>query len=448
MTNMHLNWLTWPVERASHAFRAYVVEPSSYDLPTHEALFSAVLKFFEPTVDYFSNDARGVIPFPVTPPSFDLLTFPEAFLPASALVSILRSLGGSRVPTGCIHVGLTATGDPEHPFFELAQLSSLIDRIQEDTAPNQVDHDLSAIRTWMAENRACEGPLNVSCVFMVDADFRLRVSIQLKNVPSPYEGGLLRHRHVAEARFSSLVTLNPRDNRLPSVVIQPLICSDVLELDTSTQGVHPLSILTGGAGPLKQRPPDHIDVVSVAACTPQTKLQHRLRWKQEFLNSFVRSASNQDWRRHQYALFALSNYLTPPDDMEKAGIKPGHKASARTRARPGGLSGLFVPIALEPGPYKERVLIDMYARPNIKVRDETAWMTSEEFLLDSNAPDSPRMPPLLGSLIMLEPPGQEARRPSANLLTVVVDHLPRHANRWQRSGKVSGLKIYPIQVEK
>ena len=86
------NLLDWPVVRRDRTFQVYVVEPGQYQPKNHARIFDAAINVFierKPTrVDPYTQDASA------TPPlHFDLVTFPEAFLPVERLLEILKYVG-------------------------------------------------------------------------------------------------------------------------------------------------------------------------------------------------------------------------------------------------------------------------------------------------------------------------------------------------------------------
>ena len=82
----------------------------------------------------------------------------------------------------------------------------------------------------------------------------------------------------------------------PYRVIPVALKSDVLHLDTNRTDNWPLEALQTHAFHLAN-PPDHIDIVSVVTCTPQTTMPNGKnsyrKWHQEFLRTFERAASDE-----------------------------------------------------------------------------------------------------------------------------------------------------------
>lgn len=110
----------WPILRSARTFRVYVVEPKEYKPDTHASFFNgAVNSFVSPQPARVDPYALG----PTVPERehFDLITFPEAFLPQAELVAALRRI--SMLDTiGCIHVGLRPTCDQDQLLFTLGQI--------------------------------------------------------------------------------------------------------------------------------------------------------------------------------------------------------------------------------------------------------------------------------------------------------------------------------------
>src|ERR1700733_2630102 len=115
------NLLDWPVERRDRSFQVFVVEPNSYTPGQHGRIFDAAMSaFFRRSVrpvDAYT-EVSAALP---SVQDFDLITFPEAFLPANHLVGALRSLVniGS---FGCVHVGLRPTESEDNHLFRACQV--------------------------------------------------------------------------------------------------------------------------------------------------------------------------------------------------------------------------------------------------------------------------------------------------------------------------------------
>ena len=139
---------------------------------------------------------------------------------------------------------------------------------------------------------------------------------------------MLEEEVMDEARLLTIVSLRPTDKRLPSLTIQPLLCSDALLLGTDIPGSRPLEAVFLDADCFSDDPPDHIDVVSVAACTPQNEdASRRFRtWKEPFRDAFSRATTDPHLSRHRFATFVISNFGTDPAQG------------------PAGLSGLYIPL--------------------------------------------------------------------------------------------------------
>jgi hypothetical protein len=101
-----------------------VVEPGQYQPKNHARIFDAAINVFierKPTrVDLYTQDASA------TPPlHFDLVTFPEAFLPVERLLEILKYVG--RLDSfGCVHVGLRPSAAELNHLFLTSELKALL----------------------------------------------------------------------------------------------------------------------------------------------------------------------------------------------------------------------------------------------------------------------------------------------------------------------------------
>ncbi|MER9709282.1 hypothetical protein NKJ13_03245 [Mesorhizobium sp. M0174] len=343
---------------------------------------------------------------------FDLATFPEAFAPAKALLSVLRSI--SQVSTlGCIHVGLRPDGDDKRHLFSNAEITSLLKALL--SIPAIVPQDLAPFISWF-ENQPVNLNFNLGCLFTLDVDEHLRICIHPKLVRSQYEFSPLPERMMEEANLLSLVTLLPVDKRYLSVTIQPLICSDALNLPTDRATPTPLVAVNAAESPFAN-PPDHIDVVSVPTHTPQVEYgppttQPRPReWHLEFRDAFCRAAQGGELPRHHFATFILSNFET---------LKGGSK---------GGLSGIFQPIDPREQQLHPAVGLNRYGR-NKTNGGNNDWHQS--------APGEPKDWQWRGYIAALtQPTNDEAVR----VLGFNLSSMLRHSSIWRPIGAPNSCEV-------
>lgn len=156
--------------------------------------------------------------------------------------------------------------------------------------------------------------------------------------------------------------------------------------------------------------PDHVDVVSIATCTPQQNestpmgVQYRT-WHQEYLDSFRRAASDPALPRHHYSTFVLSNFQTFPG------------ASA-----PYGLSGAFIPV-----PLRKAFPLFVKARSWGRFRDSDSsnrWSTPDDGAATGKKWSS------FGYVASLDSVALEGLAP-AHMLGFTVHRLPRHTTHWR-----------------
>jgi len=166
-----------------------------------------------------------------------------------------------------------------------------------------------------------------------------------------------------EANMLTLVTLRPTDRRYLSITLQPLICSDTLNLQTERLTASLVEEVNRQAN-VFEAPPDHIDIVSVVSCTQQrvsqTGAESYREWHQDFRDAFVGAAQSAAMTRHRYATFVLSNFETVP---------PG---------KPGGLSGVFEPIHLKVEPLHHAVDLSCYGHPKADPDGNNRWSTPDD----------------------------------------------------------------------
>jgi hypothetical protein len=329
------------VQRADRTFRVQVVEPRDYDPSKHGAIFEAALTaLLSPSrslLDPFGKQTVDLVGDP-----FDLITFPEAFLPAERLVAAFNTF--SALPSlGCVHVGLRPSIDNSH-LFSVSELHSLLKSLA--LVANIEPTDLDNFATWL-RTQASYKRFNVACLFAIDATQRLRVCLHPKLQRSKFEFTVLPESFMDEGTLLTVVTLKPINKQLLTVSIQPLICSDALLQNTDVPGSRPLEAIHLDAACFGDNPPDHIDVVSVASCTPQDEIlssQPYRTWKAAFRDAFHRAVTDSSMSRHRFATFVLSNFGRDPQQG------------------PAGLSGAFYP--MKPADeFPESISVSCWGRP-------------------------------------------------------------------------------------
>lgn len=393
--------LRWPVNRGALPFAVRVVEPRRLEPRNHVKLLNAVVEeLLNPATvprDRF-DDAS-------TPPAarrYDLVTFPEAFAPAEAIVAVADAFRGQG-PSGCLHVGLRLDGGGSNHLFTPAAARKLADGLEALVEPGL--GDLAGFKAWLGRQTP-DKPFNLGCVLAVDANSRLRVCLHPKLVRSKFEIDRLPERHMREANLLTLITLVPANPRFGTVTLQPLICSDALDLDTDSGLPPPIPAVTSHADCLAD-PPNHVDVVSVATCTPQPEgtlgggRPYRA-WHAQFLDAFKAAAERPDRARHHFASFVLSNY------GEMAGM-------------PGGLSGAFLPVPPGFATSAAAVSVSCWGRPK-KSSVNNTWSTADDNALEGWSSR--------GFVAGLDPFAADAVS-EARVLAFDIHRLPREASRWR-----------------
>ncbi|MDD5305906.1 MAG: hypothetical protein PHU25_01160 [Deltaproteobacteria bacterium] len=433
------NWLKWPTMRKKHPFRVYVVEPHEYSPRIHEGLFYATFNYLlglNPSCD-FIDDITPTPRLPVQPPErFDLVIFPEAFLPSDVFLKFIEDI--NKLPSsvsliGCIHVGIRppATEDTEDTIlFVTRELVEFLNRLR--SLDNVVSEDLDTFSQWLEEQPEDDN-FNIGCLFLIEPDLRVRICLHPKLVRSRYEKSLVSDIHMAEANLLSLVTLHPQDHRFPSITIQPLICSDVFLKDTDRPDGNGLEAMASYAHCFHPIPPEHIDVVSLCTLTPTRKRESPdgmtedcFEWRQAFRESFVSAAKGGRLFRHRNAVFILSNYLWFPP-ME----------GCRDR-RPAGLSGVFVPFPpFIKDKFPQFAALDVYARSNDNSREEMSWMNYTEYLTIGKCDQ------VLGCLVSLDR-NKTWPHARATIISWDIDKLPQWASHFNRDQVIVNLKLFHV----
>jgi hypothetical protein len=368
--------LVWPVERLARSFRTYVVEPRSYSPADHGSLFQAALDYLLIPRHQLADLHQDSSLARETPLPFDLVTFPEAFISPSTLLSFFE-LAVDLPPMGCVHVGMRSTST-QH-LFELTELRDLLRKLRANK--RVVKRDLVPFARWLqTQPLGCR--LNLGCMFRRDEIGRIRICLHPKWVRSQFECSGYADGNMHEANFLAFVRLRPRQRSMKSIALQPLLCSDILNLDTDRPHHHPLTILSTGVSCYGANPPDHVDVVSVATCTPQGRPQTMAagveiwQWQERFRKAFVASAEEDDHHRHHHAIFVLANFGQIPSDSSE------HSGAATIQA---GLSGVFLPVALPRGyGFPDSAWMSQYGRPDSQ-SDDMAWVPGASAVLSPKA---------------------------------------------------------------
>jgi hypothetical protein len=401
------NLLDWPINRRDRTFHVYVVEPGQYEPKAHSQIFNAAINLFieaEPAL----LDPFAKAPAFAVAPRFDLLTFPEAFLPPPELLGILRYIG-NLTSFGCVHVGLRPSSSEANHLFQANLLRGLVAELK--TVPGVVVDDLEPFSEWLSHQHD-DFRFNVGCVFTLDGNRRIRVCLHPKMVRSKAEVSPLPETHMQEANLLTVITLRPVDKTLQTVTIQPLLCSDALHLDTDRRQSRPLEAITADAEWLGDNPPDHIDIVSVATCTPQVEVRslkdesYRM-WHQEFRSTFVRAASDDALSRHHFSTFVLSNFRM------------------LSATEPGGLSGAFIPVPVGGSEFPGFVALSCWGRPK-GWKGDNRWSTPDDGRVDKKAWCS------RGYLASLNPFTEKAGS-TARVFGFEIHRLPRDMSLWRNN---------------
>ena len=412
------NWLQWPVERSSSTFRVYVVEPREYKPQEHGEIFNAALTSLisAPSipVDPFTKDV-----ITVAAEHFDLVTFPEAFLPQEDLLSVLRQ--GPELAEiaslGCVHVGLRPSSGTDQHLFRVNDLRQFVESLL--AIPQICKDDLNPFVGWL-RSQPDDYQFNVGCLFTIDAHQSLRICLHPKLVRSRVEASPLHDKHMTEADLLTLVTLQPENKALLSITLQPLICSDALSLETDRPNNTPLEAVNTDADCFGMTPPDHIDIISVVTCTPQPEQSvsdYKLRqWHQQFRNSFVGAASNPRMTRHHFSTFVFSNFGTLPEH------------------NPGGLSGAFIPIQLSNNIFPPFVTIHAWGRPKETPGSDYRWY--QPYVGDHNN----RGWCSLGYIAAIDPFKKDSQA-LAHMLGFTIDRLLRHSNSWRTTDGLTNFQL-------
>lgn len=394
-----VNLLRWPIRQTSRVFRAFVVQPQVYKPPEHPAIFDASLRLM-------------VTGYERTQETFDLVSFPEAFITGTVLLSVIQSLASIGFD-GCVHVGLRATDQDRH-LFNVAELRKLVHDLAE--LSDKAKEDLLVVNKWSNSLDGTEY-INLGCLFRLDAGGNLRICLHPKLLRSKFERSPFPEQDMHEASLHSLVTLVPEDRTFLPIVIHPLICSDGLRDQNDRRDPRPLEILTISANEFEERLPDNVDIVSMCTATPQQIVDRDstpqvLHWNQEFRSSFVSAASDDNCNRHQYAVFLLSNF------GEIKGVT-------------GGLSGAFVPVGITKNEFPQFVRTISYGYPEV---GDMGWA-------------NPKAHAEKGRKAYMTTVEQPHVNCKAQIFGFTIPRLLRDMTRWRSSHDLSNLVLYRSEFD-
>jgi hypothetical protein len=114
-------------------------------------------------------------------------------------------------------------------LFSVPQIEELVTSLK--SVPRSVAEDLEAFESWLAVQDPSHR-FNLGCLFAIDREHRLRICLHPKMVRSNLEHSAIPDEHMDQGNLVTLVTLLPSDRTMLSQTIQPLICSDALDLRT------------------------------------------------------------------------------------------------------------------------------------------------------------------------------------------------------------------------
>lgn len=388
----------WPIASAENPFRVVVVEIGRYHAPEHERLFLAVLNALTTgDVRQAGTEKRRR----TADLRFDLVTFPEALLPLAALDRVLRQYG-TMAPPGFIHVGVRRDTDPENHLLPASEIRAFVDSLIRDGIA--LEGDVRVFRGWL-EDQPDRAMFNLGCVFGADADGILRVALHPKLVRSKFEFSSVESRDMCEADLVSVVVLVPRNAAFQPIYIQPLLCSDALFLPMDRPYCHPVRAISSGNVKFPRRV-EHIDIVSIASCTPQSTDRTaddslREEWHGAFRESAEKMARADEMHRYHGAIVVLANY---------------REVEAFEHA---GLSGVFLPHPLrEPFP-------QAFVRQSVFGRvggNDNRWWEHRE--LEQHRKEETKIASRGYVLALAPEPG------AASLMQLKITRLSRNARGW------------------
>jgi len=406
---LYSNRLYWPINKTVRSLQIYVIEPGNYkQYNDHAAIFNAAIERLANGPGASKLNSLNESPKVNSARIFDLATFPEAFLPSDNFVEALSAI--SHFPEmGCIHVGLRPKVDTETHLFEIREILALIEKILE--IPELEKADLDSFKEWI-NIQPPDSRFNLGCLFKLDAEQKLRVCLHPKIIRSKFEIRMRHESNMTEADLLTVVTLVPQNKRFISINLQPLLCADGLIGDVDHPDSRPLyAINNENANCFKDDSPDHIDIVSLATCTPHPHYGNssEYQWHPYFQDSFYRSAHDEDLSKHHHAIFVLSNFRM----IDK---------------KTAGLSGAFIPV-----PLREDDLIPPFIFSSIwgnppslapnwyKIADDRKDWSTKGYIASLRHSDDEN---------------------SARMLGFTINKLPRQSSTWSPRAGLTNFQIF------
>ncbi|MCA0050630.1 hypothetical protein LB577_27380 [Mesorhizobium sp. B283B1A] len=403
--------LRWPFDRDKRPFSVRLVEPTAYHPSSHAAIFNAALTaMLEPVRRPLDIYDAGAPTF--NSRRFDLITFPEAFITPGTLCDTLQAFKNFGA-SGCVHTGLRASVDENGPhLFSTSEMQALVDDLTSILPTTKVD--LRPFTLWLM-NQDPRDYFNLGCLFLNDADGHTRVCLHPKLVRSKFEISSSRRQTMAEANLLTLITLMPRRKELGTITLQPLICSDVLPLETDSGRDPPMKAVNRFADCLGKAPPDHIDIVSVVTCTPQSVRQRNGSskpriWHDLFRTAFLEAARDPACARHHFAAIVLANFRE-------------YRSSAA------GLSGVFLPVAPTPLSFRPETTVSLWGRPSKRYKNNR-WSEAGEAISAKWSP--------LGFIAALDPSYSGAGR----IFGFTIHRLLREVSPWEQATRLTSIEIW------
>ena len=133
-------------------------------------------------------------------------------------------------------------------------------------------------------------------------------------------------------------------------------------------------------------------------------------WHEEFQDSFKSAARDDAFRRHHFAAFVLANFRTMPSE------------------RPGGLSGIFLPVPIA-GDVPSFVDLAAFGQHK-NLNGDNQWSSADTDLRDWST---------LGHIASLDPSGSQDT--VARMFAFTIHRLPRDASRWRKAAALTAFTV-------
>ena len=355
---------TWRVSLEPRDFRAVVVQPQDEHCAAGALLKTAIDRLLTGPI---SEADTYTVPDPprLMTTRFDLIVFPEAFLPISGLPEVLSMVKDVPHGAGLLHFGLRPNAT-NHLFSTAVALEFLTDL--EGKSELLVIDEIAVLKNWIRGQP--EGRWNLAAlVGRCPEEEKVYVCVHAKIVRSKYEQTVGIETTMSESKLLFLIDLVSHDQPGRTITLQPLICSDLTGAPSWSGDLNCFQLLSRSW----ELATHAVQVVSAPTATPVASDGSGL-WKSAFLDLILGAMSDTN-TLHCRCCFVLSNYKSY---KKRLFGRSGFVVPGRPTSETYGGTKDFVHCR-PPGKKREK-------RPEFTGGREEAWILADEKYLKKKWP--------------------------------------------------------------